>query len=293
MKIFVLRNSNVWPLSAMVFVTAVWGSTFIVVKNAVLQMPVMDFLGMRFLLAGLVMFALRPNCLKGITTVGYVRAIILGLILGSAFIAQTFGLQHTSATLSGFITGMFVVLTPLIAWLVLKHKIGLRLWFAVLMAITGLGFLSIHDWSIGIGELLTLMCAFLFAAHIVTLGQWSSKHNVYGLAFLQILTVGIVSMLAATPGGITLPPNAGVWGAVVLTAVLASALAYIIQTWVQRLISPSSVAVTMTMEPVFAGLFGVTIADEELSLRIIIGGILILVAMIVTGLQERPKESVK
>jgi drug/metabolite transporter (DMT)-like permease len=90
-----------------------------------------------------------------------------------------------------------------------------------------------------------------------------------------------------------MPPNAGVWGTVILTAVLASALAYIVQTWVQRLISPSSVAVTMTMEPVFAGLFGVLIADEELSWRIIVGGILILAAMIVTGLQERSRESEK
>ena len=256
-------------------------------------MPVMDFLGIRFLLAALVMFVLRPNCLKGICRIGYFRAIILGLLLGSAFIAQTFGLQHTSATISGFITGMFVVLTPLIAWLVLKHKIRYQLWLAVAMAITGLGFLSLYGWSIGIGELLTLLCAVLFAAHIVALGQWSPKHNIYGLAFLQILTVGTVSMLAAIPDGLTLPPNAGVWGAVLLTAILASALAYIIQTWVQRLISAVSVAVTMTMEPVFAGLFGVIVADEKLTVRIVIGGILILGAMIVTGLQEKPKERVR
>jgi drug/metabolite transporter (DMT)-like permease len=182
---------------------------------------------------------------------------------------------------------MFVILTPLIAWLLLRQKIKIQLWLAVAMAITGLGFLSLQGWSIGVGESLTLLCALLFAAHIVALGQWSPHHHIYGLAFLQLLTVGVVSMLAAIPDGLTMPPNTGVWGAVLLTAVLASALAYIIQTWVQRLISQTSVAVTMTMEPVFAGLFGVMVADEQLTARIVLGGILIIGAMIITGLQEK------
>ena len=102
-----------------------------------------------------------------------------------------------------------------------------------------------------------------------------------------MLTGGMVCMLVAIPGGLTLPPNAEVLGAVLLTAIKASALAYVIQTWVQRLISHTSVAVIMTMEPVFAGLFGVIVADEQLTVRIVIGGILILGAMVTTGLQEK------
>ena len=281
-------NKQIPALASMVAVTAIWGSTFIVVQDAVSQMPVMDFLGVRFTIAAVVMFALRPTCLRGMTRQGFMRSIVLGAMIGLAFITQTYGLQHTSAAVSGFITGMYVVLTPIVSWVILKRNIGFHIWLAVALATIGLGLLSLRGCSMGIGELLTLLCALFFALHIIGLSEWADKHNIYGLAFLQITVVAVISIVAAIPDGITLPPNATVWGAVILTAVFATAVGYLVQTWVQSLVSPTRVAVTMTMEPVFAGLFAVVVGDEHLTLRIIIGAVCVLVAMFITNLKDTP-----
>jgi drug/metabolite transporter (DMT)-like permease len=282
------KKSPAFALAALIVVTAIWGSTFIVVQDAVSQMPVMDFLGIRFAVAAVVMFALRPTCLKGMTRSGLMRSVVLGIVLGLGFITQTYGLQHTSAAISGFITGMFVVLTPIVSWVLLKRKTGITIWGAVVLATIGLGLLSLQGWSMGTGELLTLLCALFFALHIVGLGEWSSKHDIYGLALLQIAVVAVISMAIATVDGITLPPNTTVWGAVILTAVFATAMGFLVQTWVQSLIPPTRVAVTMTMEPVFAGFFAVVIGGDHLTTRIIIGASCVLIAMIITGLKDTP-----
>jgi len=282
------NKSQAIALALLIVVTSIWGSTFIVVKNAVAQMPVMDFLGIRFVVAAVAMFALRPTCLKGMTRPGLIRAVILGVILSFGFITQTYGLQHTSAAISGFITGMFVVLTPIVSWVLLKRRAGVKIWVAVLFATLGLGLLSLRGWSLGTGELLNLVCALFFALHIVGLGEWSAKHNAYGLAFIQIAVVAVISIIAAVPEGITLPPTAGIWGAVLLTAILASAFGFLVQTWAQSLISPTRIAITMTMEPVFAGLFAVVVGGEHLTMPIILGATCVLIAMVITGLGDKP-----
>jgi drug/metabolite transporter (DMT)-like permease len=279
---------QILALAALIAVTARWGSTFIVVQNAVSQMPVMDFLGVRFAVAAIVMFAFRPTCLRGMTRQGLIHSIAIGLALCLGFITQTYGLQYTSAAISGFITGMFVVITPLISWLLLKRNVKPSIWLAVALATAGLGILSLKGWSIGTGELLTLLCAVFFALHIVSLGEWATKHDAYGMAFIQISVVAVISMVAATPDGITLPPNTNVWGAVILTAVLASAVGFLVQTWAQTIISPTRIAVTLTMEPVFAGLFAVIIGGDHLTIRMIIGAACVLAAMFITNLKAAP-----
>jgi drug/metabolite transporter (DMT)-like permease len=282
------KNSQILALVALIMVTAIWGSTFIVVQNAVSQMPVMDFLGIRFTVAAVAMIALRPTCLRGMTRQGLIRSAVLGVVLGLGFITQTYGLQHTSAAVSGFITGMFVILTPIISWMLLRRKAGWSIWFSVALATIGLGLLSLRGWCVGRGELLTLMCALFFALHIVGLGEWAARHEAYGLAFLQITVVAVISMVAATPGGITLPPNTTVWGAVILTAILASAIGFLVQTWAQTIISPTRTAVTLTMEPVFAGFFAVVIGGDHLTARIIVGAACVLIAMFITNLKAVP-----
>ena len=205
--------------------------------------------------------------------------------LGAGYVFQTFGLQHTSAAVSGFITGMFVVITPVAAWIFLRHKTNRNTWIAVILALIGLALLSLKGWSIGLGELLTLGCAVLFALHIIALGEWSSQENIYSFTLIQIATVSILSLATAAPGGIILPPDLEIWGAVGLTAILATAVAFLVQVWAQALVSPAQAAVVMTMEPVFAGLFGVLIGGNHLTLRIIIGAIVVLSAMFIVQLK--------
>jgi len=280
------KASPLLALLAMVGITAIWGWTFLIVQDAVSRMPVMDFLAVRFIIASVVMLAVRPVCLRGINRKGYAHGIILGGALAMGYILQTFGLQHTSATVSGFITGMFMVFTPILSWVILRRKTRRAVWLAVGIATIGLALLSLHGWSVGWGELLTLGCAFFFALHILGLGEWSSRNNAYGQAWLQISTVAVIALLASSAGGFTLPPDGVVWMAVFITSILATAAAFYVQTWAQSLISPARMGVIMTMEPVFAGLFGVMLGGDELSTRIILGAGCVLAAMLISGLQD-------
>jgi drug/metabolite transporter (DMT)-like permease len=281
------RTSPRLAAFALIGVAAVWGSTFIVVQEAVSRMPVMDFLAVRFSIAALVLIGLQPKCLRGLSRLGWVRALGLGLVLGLAYITQTFGLQHTSAAVSGFITGLFVVLTPLLSAILLRRHINRNVWIAVILATAGLALLSLNGWAIGLGEMLTLLCALFFALHIVGLGEWSARHDVYSLAVVQIGFVAVLSLVFALPDGLTLPPDTLTWGAVMLTAVFATAAAFFIQTWAQSLISPTRTAIIITMEPAFSGVFAVLFAGELLTLRLVSGGVLVLGAMLLTELKQK------
>ncbi|MEN8614571.1 DMT family transporter [Dehalogenimonas sp. THU2] len=280
------KTSSRLATAALLVVAAVWGSTFVVVQEAVSRMPVLDFLAVRFAVAAFVMIAIRPHCFRGMTRLGFARSTGLGLTLGLAYIAQTFGLQQTSAAISGFITGMFVVFTPLLSAVILRRKIGTNVWIAVALATAGLALLSLYGWSVGGGEILTLLCALLFALHIIGLGEWAGKHDVYGLAVIQIGFVAVISFAAGLPDGLTLPPDAATWAAVGLTAVFATAAAFLIQTWAQSLMSPARTAIIITMEPVFAGVFAVLFAGEHLTMRVIAGAALVLAAMLLVELKQ-------
>jgi drug/metabolite transporter (DMT)-like permease len=272
---------------ALVGVTAIWGSTFVVVKDAVAAMPVTDFLTWRFSLAALVMLLLRPRSVAALGRSGRRAGALVGLALGAGYLLQTLGLQHTSAAVSGFITGMFVVLTPLGAAVLLRQPPPAAAWLAVGVATVGLGLLSLHGFAIGSGELLTLGCAAAFALHIVGLGRWASSHDAFGLAVVQLLTTALLCGLVAVPGGLVVPPDAGVWGALALTALAATALAFVVQTWAQAHLAPARAAVVMTMEPVFAGVFAVLVAGEVVGPRMLVGAALVLTAMVLTEVGPR------
>lgn len=216
---------------------------------------------------------------------------ILGLALGLGYITQTYGLRITSAAVSGFITGMFVVFTPLIGAGILRRRVEKITWLAVFLATIGLAFLSLRGLSIGKGEALTLLCAFGFALHIVGLGEWSSLHDSYLIAIIQLIVVSILCWIVSLSHGYKAPPDYGVWGAVILTAIFATAIAFLVQTWAQSLIAPTRAAVIMTMEPVFAGFFAVLLGGEHLTIKIVIGGVLVISAMYLVELGPRPGRS--
>jgi drug/metabolite transporter (DMT)-like permease len=289
-----LRNWKSSPnlaIIALLFITAVWGWTFLGVKNAINQMPVMDFLAIRFALAALVLLVIRPAALFRINRRELWHGVVLGFVLGMSYITQTLGLRTVSPAVSGFITGMGVIFTPVFLWAFLRRKISPNIWIAVGLALIGLAFLSLHGWSFGAGELLTVGCAVFVALQIIGLGEWSKQHDTYQLTLIQILTVAIMCLIAAAPGGIKLPPDLTTWSTVGITAVLATALAFFVQTWAQALISPAYTAVILTMEPVFAGFFAVVLGGDRLTVRIVVGAICVLVAMLIAQLKLSRKKS--
>lgn len=282
-------------VAALVAVTAVWGATFVVVKDAVERMPALDFLAWRFGLATLALAVLRPAALTAaLRDAGPGRRGLLprhggalGIALGVGYVGQTVGLEHTSAAVSGFITGMFVVLTPLLAGLVLRRPVGRWAWAGAALATVGLGLLSLRGFAVGAGEALTLLCAACFALHIVGLGEWSARHDPYALALAQLATVTLLCAVAALPGGIAAPPDRTAWWAVLLTALAATALAFVVQTWAQAHLPPTRAAVIMTMEPVFAGITAVALAGERLGPRTLAGAACVVAAMYLVELAPR------
>jgi drug/metabolite transporter (DMT)-like permease len=274
------RKQVVLATSALLGVTAIWGSTFVVVKDAVEKMPVLDFLAWRFGIATIALALIKPRAVLHLGRRGLLAGLALGLALGAGYVTQTFGLEHTPASVSGFITGMFVVFTPLVAGLVLRRRVGAQAWAAVALATVGLALISLHGASLGRGEALTLLCALSFAVHIVGLGEWSPSYDAFGLAVVQLGVVTVLCTIAAAPDSLAPPPDWHVWRAVLLTGLAASALAFLIQKWAQGYLPPVRTAVVLTMEPVFAGIFGVLVDDDPLSVRIFLGAACVLTAML-------------
>ncbi|MDX6286721.1 MAG: hypothetical protein QOG53_2206 [Frankiales bacterium] len=243
-------------------------------------MPVLDFLAWRFGIATVALALIRPRSVARLGRPGLRAGLLLGLALGLGYIAQTYGLRTTPASISGFITGMFVVFTPLVAGLILRKRIGLQAWAAVAVATVGLALISLHGASVGSGQLLTLGCALCFALHIVGLGEWSPSYDAFGLAVVQLATVTVLCAICAAPDSLAPPPDLKVWGAILLTGLAASAFGFLIQTWAQAHLRPVRTAVVLTMEPVFAGIFGVLVDGDDLGVRTVLGAVCVIVAMI-------------
>lgn len=272
-----------WALLA---VSASWGMAFVVMKDAIERQSVNNFLFSRFSLAVLVMLALRPSVVKRIDRDLLLRAASAGVFLGFGYIFQTLGLARTGAAITGFVTGLYVVMTPLLAYFFLKEKLNKLIWSCVFLATIGLGLLSIRGFSVGIGEMLVLASAFFFAAHIIALGKWSSGRDVYAMTVVQLAMCALLSGIASIPEGYSAPPDTGVWAVVVFTAVICTAVAFVIQTWSQAHMTTTKVAVILTMEVVFAAVFAMIFGGERLTLQATLGGILVLTAMFMIVLKE-------
>lgn len=281
------RRSGLLSVAALVAVTAVWGTTFVVVAGVIEKLPVFAFLSWRFGIAVVVLLLLRPRAVLLLDRRDLRRGAAIGAALGLGYWLQTFGLYTTPATVSGFITGMFLVFTPLVAWLMTREQVARSAWFAVALATVGLALISLKGFSVGIGELITLGGALMFAFQIVWLSLWSTPQKAYGLAVVQLGVVALMSMLVVPfESGPKVPPDAGTWAAVIFLAVVATALAFVVQTWGQAHIEPTRAAVILTLEPVFAGVTGLLVG-EQLTARVLAGCGLVLVAMYVVELGPR------
>jgi drug/metabolite transporter (DMT)-like permease len=276
---------------ALLVMTAAWGSTFFLIKDVVTRIPVADLLAIRFAIASVALALIAAPRLRLSRTV-LMYGSLLGLLYGSAQILQTTGLAHTAASVSGFVTGLYVVVTPLLTALLLRRRIPRLTWLAAILATVGLGVLALHGFALGYGELLTLVAAVIYAGHIVALGRFSTPETTLSLSLVQLIVITLVSAIAAwwpTTGsgaGIQLPNSAGDWLIVLYLALIASAMTMVLQTWAQAHIEPSRAAVIMAMEPVWAAAFAVALGGETITLRMIIGGLAILSAMY---LVERPQ----
>ena len=272
---------------ALLAVTAIWGSTFVLVKGAVARYPVFPFLMVRFAVAALVLAPLAWLSRRAIRPHDVPAGILAGVLLFAGYALQTFGLQETEAAKAGFITGLSVVLVPLFVAILWRQWPTWWALLGILLATLGLALLSLNaDWSIRRGDLLVLGCAVGFAAHITALGVLSPGRDPRFLTLVQVATVAVLSGLFTSLQGPFPPMPTPVIEAALFTGVAATALAFFVQTAAQRFTTASHTALIFTAEPVFAALFGVLATGERLAVRGWLGCSVILVGVTLGALTQ-------
>lgn len=184
---------------ALLGMAASWGSTFYLIHDLLDRVPAVDFLALRFVIAALVLLAVAPRAIARLTPEQRRHGVVLGALYGVAQILQTVGLAHTAASVSGFVTGLYVVLTPIFAALILRTRITALTWGAVALAIAGIAVLTLDGFAIGYGEAITLVASALYALHIVGLGAWSRPEQAIGMTTLQMLVIAVICGVAAAP----------------------------------------------------------------------------------------------
>lgn len=293
-----MNKSKIADLT-LLLVAFIWGTTFVLVQNAVALLEPFTFNGIRFLvgalflLSWLILFAKKQ--LKMLSTKFLLSGVLLGIVLFAAYALQTFGLLYTTSSKAGFITGLSVVLVPIFSLFLLKQKPTIFATIGVIIATAGLYLLSMADPStLNLGDLLVFFCAIGFALHIILTGKYTSQFPSLLLTVIQISTVAILSLSSALLfedwKQITNPVvigDAKVWGALLVTSLFATAFAFLAQTNFQKFTTPTRVALIFAMEPVFAAITAYIWAHERLGEKGLIGCVLIFVGMILAELPTK------
>jgi len=258
----------------LLMVTAIWGWTFVLVKDAVTHYPTLPFLQIRFALA-LVVLALVFRKLPSRRELG--AGAVIGVVLAAGYLTQTAGLTITSPGNAGLITGLFVVLTPILNRL-FGAPIRWWTWSAVAVSFIGLLLLTGGPSGMNLGDMLVVACAVLFALHIVLLGRWSPGMSPAALTLVQM---GMCTVLFSAGGTWSLrPPTGSVWFAIAITGLLASAFGYFVQTWAQGHIGANRVALILGTEPAWALVAAIVLAGQRFGLTEAVGAALILAAIV-------------
>lgn len=272
----------------LIFVTIIWGSTFIIVKKATSAIPVFNFLFLRFLIAFIILFVIYHKKLFEVDKRTLFVSVIVGIMLFLGYAFQTVGLKYTSASKSGFITGFNVIIVPLLEAFLLKSKLSKLSWISVILSLFGLGLMSLNvNFEIKYGDLLTFLCAISFALQIVLIAKYAISVDTIAFATIQIAVVaalsGIFSLVYEKP---ILPTSPYIWFSLLLTGVFATAFALVAQNTMQANTSATHAAIIFSLEPVFSAITAFLVAGETMTSRSIIGAILMFMGMI---LSEIPK----
>src|SRR5680860_932773 len=278
-----------WAEVALVGVAAVWGLTFVMVQDAIELLPTMAFLGYRFLPAALVVALVFRRQLRSLPAAGWRAGAAMGVFLTAGYVFQTLGLEQTTASNAGFITGMMVVFTPLLGAVFLAERMPAVAWAAAGVSVIGLFLLSGAGGDFQArGDGLVLLCAFAFAGHILVTSRAVRKYDVGALVAVQLALCGAISLaIGGVAGDLEAPEGSTVFSALIVTSLVASALGFFIQTYAQQHASPARTALILASEPAFAGFFGWLLADERLSAVSLLGAALILAAIVAVELVPR------
>jgi drug/metabolite transporter (DMT)-like permease len=286
-----MSETNLRRLSevALIAIASIWGLTFVMVKDAIEELPTMAFLAYRFIPASLIVAVVFRRQLVALGPDGWRAGAVMGVFLAGGYIFQTLGMEQTTASNAGFITGLFVVITPVLAAVVLRQRLPATVWAAAGVAAVGLWLLSGSGTDFNTrGDGLVLICAFSLAAHILATSRAVKRHDVGALLAIQLGVVGLVTLaLGAVAGDLEAPEGSTVWSALIVTSLIASALGFFVQTFAQQHAPPARTALILAAEPAFAGLFGWLLNDDRLTATGWVGAALIMSAIVAVEIIPR------
>ncbi|WP_242235231.1 DMT family transporter [Bacillus cereus group sp. BfR-BA-01316] len=299
-----MKKGWIAPL-ALLFVSFIWGATFVVVQNAMSFIGPFTFNAIRFLFAGIILLFVQMIFSQKTSKQDIKQSSLAGLIVGFflciGYLLQTFGLLYTTSSKAGFLTGLSIIMVPILSFIFLKQRATIFIALGITVATAGLYLLTAGDsFQLNIGDILVLGCAVAFAAHILVNGFFSKKISPLLLSTSQVLAVGIFSSICAFLFedwgkllSVSLWTNHSFLFALFLTSLFATSIAFFIQTSAQKHTSPTRVAIIFAMEPVFAALTGVLVANEQLSISAVIGCLCIFLGMIFVELPSKTKKEAR
>lgn len=277
-----MKNLHVNRLApaSLVAMAILWGSTLVVLKDLLVVMDATDLVFVRFAIAALALLVIVPHALV-MASRTVLQGIALGLLFVAGQLASTWGLVDINASISGFLTGLYIVATPLLGWALFRTRPASNIWAAVALSTLGLAALSLGSagGGLGGGELLTLLGAVLYALHIIAIGRVVTPRTAMSLTLVQTLTIAAVTGVAAVPDGLTLPSTGGLWWELAYLAILCGALPLALQVWAQAHVEATKAAIVMGTEPLWGALFAVALGGESITLRLLLGGTAIMVAI--------------
>jgi drug/metabolite transporter (DMT)-like permease len=269
-------------LLVLVLVTAVWGVTFVQVKDAVAIYPLFAFFAVRFALGSAALALPGATRVRMLGWRGAGAAAIAGVLLGGGYALQTAGLERTSVSATGFITGMQTVLTPILALALFRVRVRLAVWLGVALATLGLAMLAGVHRGHAAGDLLVLAGAAAFATQIVLMERFAPRFDPLAFTLVQMVVVCLgFTAIAGALGEFSWPRGWTVWGALIVTGLFATAFAFLAQTWAQRRVTATRTALAFALEPVWAALFGVTLAGDRLGTSAWLGCVVIFAGIVV------------
>jgi drug/metabolite transporter (DMT)-like permease len=274
---------------ALIGIASVWGLTFVMVQDAIRELPTMAFLAYRFIPAALIVGVIFHRQLRALPGDGRRAGLVMGVFLTGGYVFQTLGLEETTASNTGFITGLFVVLTPVLGAVFLRQRIPTTAWVAAGVAMFGLWLLSGAGDEFDLrGDGLVFLCAISLAAHILATANAVRRFDVGALLAIQLGVVGLVSLaIGAAAGQLEPPEGTTVWSALIVTSLIASALGFFVQSFAQKHAPPARTALILASEPAFAGLFGWLLNDERLTATGWLGAALIMAAIVAVEIVPR------
>ena len=266
-------------------VAVIWGLTFPILKISLQFISPMGFISLRFFLAFLlllIIFREKRENMKAALKAGFIIGIFL--FLGHLF--QTVGLKYTTASHAGFITGLYVVFTPIFAWMFLRERISVKIILAVIISTFGLYLLSNYEGKPNIGDFLTLLGAIAYALQVVSVGKYSRIYDPSAITVVELGTVFLFSTAGWGVEGLPISLTPPLILGVLFVGIVATALAILMQTHAQKLVAASQAVIFYTAEPVFAGIFSYFLLGETLSISGMVGAFLILLGMLLVSLDR-------